>query len=50
MKLNFINICPNIHSNNTTCFLCVKKIKRVKKNEFKENKISVLYGNVKQNH
>ena len=47
--MEFKNICPNIHSNNTTCFLCVKNNKKVKK-IVKENKINVLYGNIKQNH
>ena len=47
--MEFKNICPNIHSNNTTCFLCVKKNKKVKK-IVKENKINVLYELYRKNH
>jgi hypothetical protein len=34
MDFIFTNICPNIHSNNDTCFLCKPiKVKKIKINE-----------------
>jgi len=48
MEFNFKYICPNAHSNNTTCFLCKKviKIKKIVKNK----KIDTIYGDIRKNH